>query len=84
VLDGVTHYCVANMPGGVARTSTFALNAATLPYIIALADKGWRRALADDKHLRDGLNVQGGAITHPAVAVALGLSLHPVEKALAL
>ncbi|MDD2703766.1 MAG: alanine dehydrogenase [Acidocella sp.] len=83
VVDGVTHYCVANMPGGVARTSTFALNNATLPYIIALADKGWRQALADDKYLRDGLNVQGGAVTHPAVAAALGLALRPVGTALA-
>jgi alanine dehydrogenase len=83
VVDGVTHYCVANMPGGVARTSTFALNNATLPYIIALADKGWRQALADDKYLRDGLNVQGGAVTHPAVAAALSLALRPVETALA-
>jgi len=82
-VEGVTHYCVANMPGGVARTSTFALNNATLPYIIALADKGWKAALADDKHLRDGLNVQGGAVTHPAVAAALGLSLRPAETALA-
>jgi alanine dehydrogenase len=83
VVDGVTHYCVANMPGGVARTSTFALNNATLPYIIALADKGWKQALIDDEHLRDGLNVQGGAITHPAVASALGLPLVPVKTALA-
>jgi len=82
-VDGVTHYCVANMPGGVARTSTFALNNATLPYIVALADKGWKTALADDRHLRDGLNVQGGAITHPAVAAALGLALRRVETALA-
>ncbi len=83
VVDGVTHYCVANMPGGVARTSTFALNNATMPYIMALADKGWKKALADDQHLRDGLNVQGGAITHPAVANALGLALRPMETALA-
>ena len=83
VVDGVTHYCVANMPGGVARTSTFALNNATLPFILALADKGWKQALSEDKHLRDGLNVQGGAVTHPAVAAALGLTLRPMEKALA-
>ena len=83
VVDGVIHYCVANMPGGVARTSTFALNNATLPYIIALADKGWKRALTEDKHLRDGLNVQGGAVTHPAVAAALGLPLRPMADALA-
>ena len=83
VVDGVTHYCVANMPGGVARTSTFALGNATLRYIIALADKGWKQALTDDKYLRDGLNVMGGAVTHPAVAAALGLALHPVEQVLA-
>ena len=83
VVDGVTHYCVGNMPGGVARTSTFALGNATLPYIIALANKGWKQALADDKHLCDGLNVQGGAITHPAVAASLNLTLRPVEVALA-
>ena len=71
------------MPGGVARTSTFALNNATLPYRLALADKGWRQALRDDKHLRDGLNVQGGAVTHPAVAEALGLKLRPVAELLA-
>lgn len=73
VVDGVVHYCVANMPGGVARTSTFALNNATLPFTLALADKGWRKALEDDAHLRNGLNVHAGRITHPAVAEALGL-----------
>ncbi|HSN45642.1 MAG TPA: alanine dehydrogenase, partial [Casimicrobiaceae bacterium] len=57
VVDGVTHYCVANMPGGVPRTSTFALNNATLPFVLALADKGWKKALADDAHLKNGLNV---------------------------
>ncbi len=82
VVDGVVHYCVANMPGGVARTSTFALNNATLPFVLALADKGWRQALADDRHLRDGLNVHDGKITHPAVAAALGLELHAAEEAL--
>ena len=72
VVDGVVHYCVANMPGGVARTSAFALNNATLPFVLALADKGWKRALADDPHLREGLNVAMGKVTHPAVAQALG------------
>ncbi len=57
VVDNVVHYCVANMPGAVARTSTFALNNVTLPFTLALADKGWRKALADDPHLRAGLNV---------------------------
>ena len=73
---GVVHYGVANMPGGVARTSTFALNNATLPYVIALADKGWRRALADDAHLRNGLNVCQGRVTFAAVARP-GPGLHP-------
>jgi alanine dehydrogenase len=74
VVDGVVHYCVANMPGGVPRTSAFALNNATLPFVLALADQGWRRAIADDPHLRGGLNVALGQVTHPAVAAALG---HP-------
>jgi alanine dehydrogenase len=72
VVDGIVHYCVANMPGAVARTSTFALNHATLPFAMALADQGWRQALADDPHLARGLNVQAGRITHLAVARALG------------
>jgi alanine dehydrogenase len=73
VVDGVIHYCVANMPGGVPRTSTFALNNATLPFVLALADKGWKRALADDRHLLAGLNVHAGRVTHPEVAQALKL-----------
>jgi len=73
VVDGVIHYCVANMPGGVPRTSTFALNNSTLPFVLALADKGYRRALAEDAYLRTGLNVDQGRITHQAVATALGL-----------
>jgi alanine dehydrogenase len=72
VVDGVTHYCVANMPGGVPRTSTFALNNATLPFVLALADKGWKKALADDVHLRNGLNVAFGKVTCEPVAEALG------------
>ena len=72
VVDGIVHYCVANMPGAVARTSTFALNNATLPFVIALADKGWKRALAEDEHLRNGLNVCLGEVTHRAVAQTLG------------
>ena len=72
VVDGVTHYCVANMPGGVPRTSTFALNNATLPFVLALADKGWKRALQDDPHLREGLNVAFGKVTCAPVAEALG------------
>jgi alanine dehydrogenase len=74
VVDGIVHYCVANMPGAVARTSTFALNNATLPFALALADKGWRQALKDDVHLRDGLNVHEGKITCKPVADAHGLA----------
>lgn len=80
--EGIVHYCVANMPGAVARTSTFALNNATLPFVLALADKGWRRALAEDRHLRQGLNVHGGRITYRAVADALALPFTPAEQAL--
>ncbi len=73
VVDDVVHYCVANMPGGVPRTATFALNNATLPYVLALADKGAEKALADDPHLRAGVNVANGQIRHQAVAEALGM-----------
>ncbi|AOU97407.1 alanine dehydrogenase [Acidihalobacter yilgarnensis] len=83
VVDGVVHYCVANMPGGVARTATFALTNATLPYVLALADKGYRQALHDDPHLRAGLNVHRGAVTHPAVARDLGYAYRPASDALA-
>ena len=72
VVDGVIHYCVANMPGAVARTSTFALNNATLGHALALAGKGWREAAADDPHLRAGLNVVHGEVTYEAVAHDLG------------
>lgn len=72
VVNNVVHYCVANMPGGVARTSTFALNNATLPFTMALANKGLKRALSDDPHLMNGLNVHAGKITYAAVAQALG------------
>lgn len=68
VVDGITHYCVTNMPGAVARTSTVALNNATLPFIIALAEKGHKQALLQDTHLRNGLNIYKGKITHEAVA----------------
>jgi alanine dehydrogenase len=83
VVDGIVHYCVANMPGAVARTSAFALNNATLPFTIALADKGWKQACAEDHHLRAGLNVHEGRVTHPAVASALRLVLSPAEKLVA-
>ncbi|MGF1597658.1 MAG: alanine dehydrogenase [Acidimicrobiales bacterium] len=73
VVDGVVHYCVANMPGAVPRTSTAALNNATLPFVLALADKGVDRALTDDPHLRSGLNVRAGRITERAVADSLDL-----------
>ena len=79
VVDGVTHYCVANMPGGVPRTSTFALNNATLPFVLALAGKGWQRALADDPHLRNGLNIAFGKVTCQPVAEALGYAYVPPE-----
>lgn len=74
VVDDVVHYCVANMPGAVARTSTFALNNATLPFVLALADKGWRTALRNDPHLLQGLNVCEGQITCEPVARAQGLT----------
>ena len=83
-VNEVVHYCVTNMPGAVARTSTFALNNVTLPFVLALADKGYRRALAEDVHLRHGLNVYEGAITYRAVADALKLKFTPPEAALRL
>jgi len=82
VVDGVVHYCVANMPGAVPRTSTYALSNATLPFVLALADKGWRRALADDEHLRNGLNVARGKVAYRAVAEALGLAYAPADSLL--
>jgi alanine dehydrogenase len=82
VVDGVIHYCVTNMPGAVPRTSTFALNNATLPFVISLADKGVRKALADDRHLRNGLNVHQGRVTNRAVASALGYSFVDAQEAL--
>jgi len=84
IVDGVVHYCVANMPGAVARTSTQALNNATLPFVLALADKGHRKALADDHNLLNGLNVAGGRITYKAVAEAHGMDFTPAEEALGL
>ena len=81
--EGVVHYCVTNMPGAVARTSTFALTNATLPFVIALAAKGWRRALADDVHLLHGLNVHAGKVAHAAVATDLGFAFTPAESLLA-
>jgi alanine dehydrogenase len=77
VVDGVVHYCVANMPGAVARTSTFALNNATIGHAVTLANKGWKQALKDDGHLRNGLNVAEGKVTFEAVALALGHNYVP-------
>lgn len=82
VVDGVVHYCVANMPGAVARTSAQALENATLPYTQALAGKGWLKALRDDPHLAAGLNVHAGQITCVGVAAAFGLPLIPMENIL--
>jgi alanine dehydrogenase len=78
-VDGVIHYCVANMPGAVARTSTFALNNATLPFALKLANLGAEAAMRADKHLANGLNVMGGKIRHQAVAAALGLEYAPFQ-----
>jgi len=82
IVDDVVHYCVTNMPGAVPRTSTFALSNATTSFVLALADKGWQRALRDDPHLRNGLNVHEGRITCRAVADALGLPYTPADRAL--
>lgn len=82
VVDEVVHYCVANMPGGVARTSTLALNNATLGHAIAIADKGWKQALADDTHLLNGLNVWDGKITYEAVARDQDLAYVPAAEAI--
>jgi alanine dehydrogenase len=83
VVDGVVHYCVANMPGSVPRTSTYALNNATLPFVLALANKGWRQALHDDLHLRNGLNVAEGRVTCREVAHDLGYAYVPAQTVLA-
>jgi alanine dehydrogenase len=83
IVDNVVHYCVANMPGAVARTSTFALTNATIGHALAIADKGWRRALSQDPHLRAGLNVCEGQVTYKAVARALGHNYVPAESVLA-
>ena len=83
-VDGIMHYCVANMPGAVARTSTLALGNATMPFMLALADKGWKKACADDKHLLAGLNTHAGHLTYAAVGVALGLPTITATEALAL
>jgi alanine dehydrogenase len=80
-VDGITHYCVTNMPGAVPITSTYALTNATLPYVLSLADLGPRQAIERDPGLRLGVNVAGGRVTHPAVAEGVGLPFTPVEQA---
>ena len=82
VTDGVVHYCVTNMPGAVARTSTQALENSTLPFSLALANKGYKKALSDDRHLRNGLNVIDGKVTYKAVADSLGYYFVEAEQAL--
>ena len=83
VVDGIVHYCVANMPGAVARTSTYALNNVTLPRALRIADHGWKQAMRFDPHLAAGLNVHAGQVTYPAVASELGYKLLPIEEAIA-
>jgi alanine dehydrogenase len=80
VVDGVIHYAVANMPGAVPRTSTFALTNATLPYALQLANKGWKQALKDNPALLKGLNMVGGVVTYPAVGQAFGIPVEPASK----
>jgi alanine dehydrogenase len=82
MVDGVVHYCVANMPGAVARTSTFALNNATIGHALTLANKGWKQALRDNAHLKNGLNVALGQVTYEAVARALGKPYVPADSLL--
>ena len=82
-VDGIMHYCVANMPGAVARTSTIALGNATMPFMLALANKGWKKACADDPHLKAGLNVHAGKLTYAAVGEALGLDSITADEAIA-
>jgi len=82
VEEGVIHYCVTNIPGGVPRTSTFALNNATLPFIVELADKGYKQASLDNIHLRNGLNIHKGKLTYKAVADAFSMPYQPIESLL--
>ena len=82
VEEGVVHYCVTNMPGAVPRTSTYGLTNATLPFVMALADKGWRQAMLNDPYLREGLNIHDRQVTHPAVAQALGMRHMPATEVL--
>jgi len=82
IVDGIVHYCVSNMPGAVPRTSTFALNNATLPFVLALANKGYKDALTHDPHLLNGLNVYKGKYTYKAVAEALNAEYTPAGSLL--
>jgi alanine dehydrogenase len=82
VVDDVVHYCVSNMPGAVARTSTFALTNATFPYALELANKGYRQAFKENQELTKGLNVFNGHVTHPAVAEALNMEWVAPDKAM--
>ena len=84
MVDEVVHYCVANMPGAVARTSTFALNNATLPFVLRVAEQGWKNALAGDAHFRNGLNIHDGVVTYEAVAAELGYKHVAAEKVIGL
>ena len=83
MVDDVVHYCVANMPGAVSRTSTYALNNVTLPHALRIAGLGWREAMRSDSHLAQGLNVHAGRVTYPAVAEELGYELLPIDQAIA-
>ena len=80
IIDDVIHYCVANMPGAVAKTSTLALTNATLPYAIQIANKGWKKAMQDNNEIRLGANVIGGKITYKAVAEAFDLDYTPIDE----
>ncbi|HEY6871018.1 MAG TPA: alanine dehydrogenase, partial [Novosphingobium sp.] len=82
VVDGIVHYCVANMPGAVARTSTYALNNVTLPHALRIADLGWQEALRRDANLANGLNVHDGKVTYAAVASDLGYAYTPTAEVL--
>ena len=82
IVDDIVHYCVANIPGAVARTSTFALTNATLPYALRLADKGWREACRESEEMREGLNIVGGKVVYKGVAEAFNLPYTPVEEVL--
>ena len=79
VIDGIIHYCVANMPGAVAKTSTIALTNATLPYALEIANKGWKKAMQENKEIKKGANIIKGNITYKAVAQAFNLKYSPIE-----